>query len=158
MYDRVLKGGTVVDGTGGDLFVADVALRDGRIEAVGPGLAGREELDCEGLLVAPGFIDTHSHSDVKVLADPHLTMKVRQGITLEVLGQDGISVAPVRAEERAVWKQKLSGLLGDFGVQWDWSSVREYLERLSAARPGPDLAYLAPHGAVRQCVMGPDDR
>src|SRR6185503_6852287 len=65
---------------------------------------------------------------------------------------------PVRAEERAVWKQKLSGLLGDFGVEWDWSTVREYLSRVARAEPGPDVAYLVPHGAIRQCVLGGDDR
>src|SRR5262245_25491059 len=156
--DRVLKGGLLVDGTGTPARRADVGIRGGRIAAVGPDLAAAEEIDCGGHVVCPGFIDTHSHSDVKVLADPLLPMKVRQGITLEVFGQDGISVAPVRAEERGVWKQKLSGLLGDFGVSWDWSSVREYLARVGSAGPSPDVAYLVPHGAVRQCVLGGGDR
>ena len=156
--DRVLKGGRLVDGTGAAARVADVGIRQARIAAIGPDLSAPEVIDCSDLVVCPGFIDTHSHSDVKVLADPLLPMKVRQGITLEVFGQDGISVAPVRAEERAVWKQKLSGLLGDFGVEWDWSTVREYLSRVARAEPGPDVAYLVPHGAIRQCVLGGDDR
>ena len=157
-FDRVLKGGTVVDGSGAPAFAADVALAGSRIAAVGPGLEGAETIDCSGHVVAPGFIDTHSHSDVKVLAEPALPMKLRQGITLEVLGQDGISVAPVRPEDRDAWRQKLSGLLGDFGVVWDWSSVAEYLARVRAIAPAQDMAYLAPHGALRQWVMGGGDR
>ena len=158
MLDRVLKGGIVVDGTGAPAFAADVGIRDGRIAAVGAGLSGTDEIDCAGHVVAPGFINTHSHSDVKVLADPTLPMKLRQGITLEVLGQDGISVAPVSEPGRASWKQKLAGLLGDFGVTWDWRSAGEYLARVAAARPAQDVAYLVPHGAIRQVAMGGDDR
>jgi N-acyl-D-amino-acid deacylase len=153
----VLKGGTLVDGSGAPAMPADVALEGARIAAVGTDLAG-DAVDCAGMVVAPGFIDTHSHSDLKVLADPGLPMKVRQGITLEVLGQDGISVAPVREEDRPAWRQKLAGLLGDFGVEWDWSSVGDYLARLRAVRPVPDLAYLVPHGALRQYVVGGEDR
>jgi N-acyl-D-amino-acid deacylase len=156
--ERVLWGGLLVDGTGAPGVRADVGLEGDRIVAVGPGLRGGETIDCSGHVVCPGFIDTHSHSDVKVLADPALPMKVRQGITLEVFGQDGISVAPVREGERSVWKQKLSGLLGDFGVAWDWTTTRDYLDRVQAAQPVPDFAYLVPHGAIRQVAMGGDDR
>ena len=135
--DRVLKGGRLVDGTGAPARLADVGIRGGRIAVDRRRPEPRpRSIDCAGHVVCPGFIDTHSHSDVKVLADPLLPMKVRQGITLEVFGQDGISVAPVRGEERAAWKQKLSGLLGDFGVEWDWSSVGEYLARVAARGAG----------------------
>ena len=158
MLDLVLKNGTVVDGTGLPRFAADVGVKDGRIVAVGADLAGHESIDCSDHVVAPGFIDCHSHSDIRVLAEPTLPMKLHQGITLEVLGQDGIAPAPVRAEERDAWKQSLAGLCGDFGVKWDWSSVGEYLARVEAARPAQDMAYLAPHGALRQCAMGGADR
>jgi N-acyl-D-amino-acid deacylase len=156
--ERVLKGGRVVDGTGSPARGADVGIRGGRIAAIGPDLTAPEVIDCAGHVVSPGFIDTHSHSDVKVLVDPLLPMKVRQGITLEVFGQDGISVAPVREADRGPWKQKLAGLLGDFGVSWDWSSVGEYLARVASAGPAMDVAYLVPHGALRQHVMGGEDR
>jgi N-acyl-D-amino-acid deacylase len=158
MRDLILKGGLVTDGSGTKAVRADVSIVDGRIVAAEVELSDPETLDVSGLVVAPGFIDTHSHSDIKVLQDGSLPMKVRQGITLEVFGQDGISVAPVRPEHRAEWKQKLAGLLGDFGVVWDWSSVPDYLRRVAAAFPAQDCAYLVPHGALRQWVMGPDDR
>ncbi len=156
--DLVLTGGAVVDGSGAPAFRADVGVAEGRIAAIGLGLAGARTVDCAGHVVCPGFIDTHSHSDLKVFADPLLPMKVRQGITLEVFGQDGISVAPVKAGERGAWKQKLAGLLGDFGAGWEWTSVGDYLRAVAARRPAPDIAYLAPHGALRHFVMGPDDR
>jgi N-acyl-D-amino-acid deacylase len=154
----VLKNGLVVDGSAGPSFVGDVAMDGDRIAEVGAGLAGDAELDCTGHVIAPGFIDTHSHSDVRILAEPDLPMKVRQGITLEVLGQDGISVAPVRPDDQQSWKQKLSGLLGDFGVRWDWGTVAGYLDRVRAAEPAQDVAYLVPHGALRQYTLGADGR
>jgi N-acyl-D-amino-acid deacylase len=154
----VLAGGTLVDGSGAAPVRADVGIEGDHIVAVAPSLDGDERIDCRGHVVAPGFLDTHSHSDVKVLADPLLPMKLRQGITLEVFGQDGISVAPVRAAERDTWRQKLTGLLGDFGVVWDWESVGEYLGRVAATGPACDFAYLVPHGAIRQVVVGGDDR
>jgi N-acyl-D-amino-acid deacylase len=156
--DIVLRNGLLIDGSGAPGLRVDVGLAGDRIGGVGSGLSGSQEVDCSGHVVAPGFIDTHSHSDVKVLADPLLPMKLRQGITLEVFGQDGISVAPVRGEERDAWRQKLSGLLGDFGVAWDWSSVGDYLTRVAGAQPAQDVAYLAPHGALRQYAMGGGNR
>jgi N-acyl-D-amino-acid deacylase len=158
VLDLVLKGGLVVDGTGAPRYRGDVGISGDRIAALGDGLVGRERLDCAGHVVCPGFIDAHSHSDLGVLADPILPMKLRQGITLEVLGQDGISVAPVRPERREEARQELSGLLGDFGVAWSWSTIGEYLHRLREARPAQDMAYLVPHGAIRSCAMGDADR
>jgi len=158
VLDLVLKKGSVVDGTGLPRFQADVGVENGRVAAIGKDLSGRESVDCSGHVVAPGFIDCHSHSDIRVLAEPTLPMKLHQGITLEVLGQDGIAPAPVRAEDRDAWKQSLAGLDGDFGVKWDWASVGDYLARVEAARPAQDMAYLAPHGALRQCAMGGANR
>lgn len=158
--DLVLRNGLVADGTGRGLFQADVAIRRNYILGIdAPGsLHAMEELDCTGLVIAPGFIDTHSHSDLRVLMEPELPMKIRQGITLEVFGQDGISVAPIRTADQPAVARSLAGLDGDLGRAWDWQSVAEYLAAIERARPAIDCAYLIPHGAIRLAVMGMEDR
>ncbi len=156
----LLKNGTVIDGTGRARFRADVMISHNRIAAVDAGgsLHCLEEIDCSGLIVAPGFIDTHSHSDLRVLAEPQLPMKVRQGITLEVFGQDGISVAPIRQADQPQMQSSLSGLLGRLNREWDWRSVAEYLAAVESVHPALDFSYLIPHGAVRLSAMGMEDR
>jgi N-acyl-D-amino-acid deacylase len=156
----LLKNGTVIDGTGRPRFRADVMISHNRIAAVdgGASLQSPDEIDCSGFIIAPGFIDTHSHSDLRVLAEPQLPMKVRQGITLEIFGQDGISVAPIREADRPQVQSSLSGLLGRLNREWNWQSVAEYLAAVEAVHPALDFSYLIPHGAVRLSAMGMEDR
>lgn len=158
--DLVLKNGAIIDGAGRPRARGDVAIKGDRVAALDPqcGLNGDRVIDCSGLIIAPGFIDTHSHSDLRVLRDPQLPMKIRQGITLELFGQDGISVAPVRAEDRPQVERQLAGLLGRLDREWDWQSVGEYLAAIARARPSLDCAYLVPHGAIRLWAMGMEDR
>ncbi|HEX9726147.1 MAG TPA: D-aminoacylase [Vicinamibacteria bacterium] len=158
-YEIVLRNGMLVDGSGEAPRPADVAVDGTSIAAVDDGLRGHREIDCSDLVIAPGFIDTHSHSDLRVFTEPLLPMKIRQGITLEVLGQDGISVAPVRSHHIDDTRRALSGLLGSLPKEeWRWERVRDYLKCLEAAKPVLNLAYLVPHGTLRTYVMGRDNR
>jgi N-acyl-D-amino-acid deacylase len=158
--DLVLKNGVIIDGAGRMGYDADIAIRRNYILAIDcPGtLFAGEEIDCSGMVIAPGFIDTHSHSDLRVLTEPQLPMKVRQGVTLEIFGQDGVSVAPIRASDQPQVARSLAGLDGQLDRAWDWESVAEYLGAIERARPAIDCAYLIPHGAVRLGVMGMEDR
>ena len=158
--ELVLKRALILDGAGGPPVLGDVAIANGTIAAVdGAGaLNGSDEIDCQGLAVAPGFLDTHSHSDIRVLTEPALPMKVRQGITLEVFGQDGLSVAPVRARDRRQVAEQLAGLDGRLDREWEWQTVGQYLDAVQRARPSLDCSYLIPHGQVRLSAMGMEDR
>jgi N-acyl-D-amino-acid deacylase len=159
--ELILKNGLIVDGTGRQPIHRDIAILGDKILSVGgPGSLsdGAVEIDCTGLAIAPGFIDTHSHSDLRVLSEPELPMKLRQGITLEVFGQDGISVAPIRDADRAQMERSLAGLLGRLDRPWDWESVAEYLASVERSKPSLDCSYLIPHGAVRLNAMGMEDR
>jgi N-acyl-D-amino-acid deacylase len=159
MHHLVLRGARIVDGTGAPARRADVGIDGDRITAVADGLRGHTQVDCGGLVLAPGFIDTHSHSDLHLFADPQLGMKVRQGVTMELLGQDGISVAPVRREHVAITRRFLAGLDGDPPeAPWDWTTCGDYLRAVERAKTSLDLSYLVPHGALRTYVMGPEDR
>jgi len=159
MYDILLKGGKIVDGTGNPWFRGEVAIRGGVIVGVGR-VAGEAEtvLDVEGLVVAPGFIDTHSHSDLLLISEPLAEAKVLQGVTTEVVGQDGLGEAPIAASHVEQWRRYLSGLNGDPDVGWSWGSLGEYLDALSEARPSVNVAALIGHGNLRLAVMGMDDR
>ena len=158
--DLLLSGGMVMDGTGTPAVRADVAVRDGRIVEVGDlDTAGADRVvDVRGLTVVPGFIDMHAHSDIAVLSHPLHDAKVRQGVTLEVVGQDGLSYAPIDDDTLPVLRAQLRGWNGDpDDLDWGWRSVGEYLDRIDRGT-AVNVAYLVPHGTVRMLVLGEDDR
>ncbi|MCP2258465.1 N-acyl-D-amino-acid deacylase [Streptoalloteichus tenebrarius] len=154
--DIVFRDATVVDGTGAPAVRADVGVADGRIAAVDRDrrLGGRRVVDADGLVLAPGFIDMHSHSDLQLLANPDHLAKVSQGVTLEVLGQDGLSYAPVDDDVLAQLRAQLAGWNDDPpGFDWDWRTVGEYLDRLDRG-VAVNAAYLVPQGTLRMMCLG----
>ncbi|SFO52334.1 N-acyl-D-amino-acid deacylase [Pseudonocardia ammonioxydans] len=156
----LLRGGTVVDGTGGPRYTADVLVDGDRIAAIGDGAGSSPDrvVDVRGMVVAPGFVDMHAHSDLRVLTEPAHLAKISQGVTTELLGQDGLSYAPVDDDVLAVLRRKIAGWNGDPGADlFTWRSVAGYLDRLDAGIAG-NAAYLVPHGTVRALVCGWDDR
>jgi N-acyl-D-amino-acid deacylase len=160
MSTHILTGGTIVDGTGAPRFRADVAVSDGIVtEVVPPGTAESlgARTDVTGLVVAPGFIDMHAHSDLAVVNDPEHTAKVWQGVTCEVLGQDGLSYAPVTDETLPQLVSQIAGWNGEPDEAPDWRTVAQYLARVDRGAP-VNVAYLVPHGNVRMAVLGTEQR
>jgi N-acyl-D-amino-acid deacylase len=153
--DILITGGRLVDGTGNPWQYADIGVRGDRIVSIGrlSGVAARRTVDARGLVIAPGFIDVHSHSDLMLLAEPCHEGRVRQGITTEILGQDGISYAPVTAETLPFWQEYLAGLDGWPDIRYEWQSVGQFLDQFDC-RVAANVAYLVPHGNVRYQVMG----
>ena len=159
MLDLLFRGGLVVDGSGGPSREADVGVRDGRIVAVGRvDEPARRVLDAGGLALAPGFVDMHAHSDLQLLLNPAHEAKVHQGVTTELIGQDGLSYAPVSDESLAELRVQLAGWNDDSdALGWSWRTVGQYLDRLDGG-VAVNVAYLVPHGSVRLMVMGAEDR
>src|SRR3982074_2781466 len=143
MTDLLIKGATVLDGTGAPGYPADVLVENGRIASIrssesgGTGDLGADRtIDAGGLVLCPGFIDMHAHSDLQILANPDHTAKVSQGVTLEVLGQDGLSFAPIDDTTRTAVRRQIAGWNGepdDFDFSWD--TVAGYLDRLPRGIP-----------------------
>jgi N-acyl-D-amino-acid deacylase len=152
-----LTGGTVIDGTGAPGYQGTVVIEGDRIVAAGEVVQPRGAIvDCTGCAISPGFIDMHSHSDLVCMSEPGLSAKVRQGITTEVLGQDGLSEAPIPSEFVPMWRRHLSGLNGDPDVPWDWRSFGAYLDRCHGA--AINLAALVGHGPIRLHAVGMENR
>ena len=155
MFDLLIRGGTVLDGTGGEPKQADIGIVGDRVAAIG-NLADSqgEELDATGLFVAPGFIDIHSHSDYTLLADPRAVSAIYQGVTTEVVGNCGHGCFPIRDPDLA-----LKAIYGySETVALDWDSASGYFSRLERAEPALNVLSMVPHGQLRLAVVGLTDR
>ena len=150
---------TVVDGTGAQRYSADVRVRDGRVVQIGELTPGDERvIEATGKALAPGFVDMHAHSELAVLTDPAHLAKVTQGVTTEVIGQDGLSFAPVDDESLAVIRRQIAGWHGSFpDALFSWRSVGEYLDRLDTGM-AINQAYLVPQGNLRLLAVGTENR
>jgi N-acyl-D-amino-acid deacylase len=159
-YDIVIKNGLVIDGTGTDGSKLDVGINGEKIVALGrlEAKLAKEVIDAAGMVVCPGFIDMHSHSDLVVFNKPGMEPKLRQGITTEVLGQDGLSVTPVPpagTKEQVEWQRHVAGIQGHLHTgDWSWGRVSSYLEALNQQKTAQNYCYLAGHGNLRWQVMG----
>ena len=161
MHDLVIRNGTIVDGTGDAPFQGDIAIDDGRIVAIGRIEAeGRETIDAEGMVVAPGFVDIHTHFDGQITWDPLLTPSCWHGVTTVVMGNCGVGFAPA-APNRHEWLiglmegvEDIPGTALSAGMQWNWETFPEYLDYLDTLPKALDVGTQVPHGAVRAYVMG----
>ena len=161
MHDLVIRGGTVVDGSGDAPRVADIGIDDGRITSVGRiDVAGAEEIEARGMVVTPGFVDIHTHYDGQVTWDPTLSPTSWHGVTTLVMGNCGVGFAPVQTSRRE-WLiglmegvEDIPGTALHEGIRWSWETFPEYLDAVASIPLALDVAALAPHGAIRAYVMG----
>lgn len=161
MHDIVIRGGSIVDGTGAKARAGDLAIDGGLISVVGQVTqSGRRELDASGLIVSPGFIDLHTHLDAQVGWDPAMTPISWHGVTTALIGNCGLTFAPCHPNDR----EKLAGMMETVediprqailsGLPWTWESYAQYLDTLATIRPGLNVAGLVGHSALRYYVMG----
>ncbi|HBM82028.1 MAG TPA: amidohydrolase [Halieaceae bacterium] len=160
-YDLVIRGGTVLDGSGGEARQADVAVNNGVIAALGSALGpGREEIDARGMLVTPGFVDVHTHYDGHVTWENRLKPSSCHGVTTAIMGNCGVGFAPCRAQDHDTLIRLMDGVedipfpvLAE-GLPWTWESFPEYLNVLAGRDYDMDVGGYLPHAALRVYVMG----
>ena len=161
MHDLVIRGGTIVDGSGQPRHAGDIAIDGGLVvQAQGKAAAGRREIRADGCLVAPGWVDIHTHYDGQATWDPYLSPSTWHGVTTAIMGNCGVGFAPVKPDRRD-WLIKVMEGVEDIpgsvlseGIQWEWETFPEYLDALDRRPKALDVGAQVPHSAVRAYVMG----
>lgn len=157
----LIKNANIIDGSGNDAFLGNILIEDEKIVSLNADshLTADKVIDAKGMVVSPGFIDTHSHSDLDVLLRPEVMPKIQQGITTEFLGQDGVSMAPLPIEYIDDWRKNIAGLDGvSDEIDWTYETTHNYLKMIEQVKPGLNEAYLVPHGNIRMEAMGLENR
>jgi N-acyl-D-amino-acid deacylase len=155
VLDLVLKNGRVVDGTGNPWFFGDVGIKDGTIAGLGRvRQKSRRTIDVGGQMISPGFIDGHCHSDLMILDVPESEIKLRQGVTTEVVGNCGMTPAPFASENLELLRSYVEPVLGTTDRVWCWETLGEYVGSLREATPAGNVATYVGHGTLRIAVMG----
>jgi N-acyl-D-aspartate/D-glutamate deacylase len=161
MLDLIIRGARVVDGSGAPGRTADVGVTDGRIVEIGRiGSPAHEVFDAEGLVLAPGFIDVHTHYDAQVFWDSALTPSPQHGVTTVISGNCGFTLAPLHSRDAAYLTQMLARVEGmpraalESGLSWDWESVGDYLAAVEQRGVSINAGFLAGHSTLRRHVMG----
>jgi N-acyl-D-amino-acid deacylase len=159
-YDYILVNGRLLDGCGNPWFWGDLAIQGGRIIEIAPAgtLQGKQMIDVAGRYVSPGFIDIHTHSDLSILVNRRAESAVRQGVTTQLIGNCGMSPAPMSDAHLAELQRYWGPISSQSEVSWDWHSFGEYLHALEGSGLAINIASLAGHGAMRIAVMGVEPR
>ncbi|MEE8413937.1 MAG: hypothetical protein V3R96_05240, partial [Dehalococcoidales bacterium] len=160
MFDVLIRGGTIIDGTGNVGFKGDVAIEKDRVKIlVGEtsSVPATNIIDASGCIVTPGFIDVHTHSDLIALSEPLNEPKIRQGVTTDMLGLDGLGYAPLSKKNLEMILRHYSGVNGYPRLDYNWSSITEYLQRFHQ-KTSINVAYLIPNSCLRVETVGWEER